>query len=155
LNNPKIVVEKLESVVEIKNYLHKIKIIEHLYIKGSNTASNIGQQVGISLPTVSLLLGDLLADKLVIKEGRGESHGGRKPDLYALADDTFYIVAIDLDRFSARVALYNSKNKIVSQVARAKLPLTNGPETIGQIHRFALETIKKSNVPEQKIIAIG
>src|SRR5690554_1042531 len=92
---------KFESAVETKNYLNKLRIIKHLYTSGSNTATNIGQQVGISLPTVSVLLADLLGDKLVFREGRGESHGGRKPDLFGLGDAAFYIVAIDLEKSSA------------------------------------------------------
>ncbi|HLU90497.1 MAG TPA: ROK family protein [Cyclobacteriaceae bacterium] len=155
LANPKVVLDKLESVVESKNYLHKIKIIKHLYVRGSNTASNIGQQVGISLPTVSLLLADLLDDKLVVKEGRGASQGGRKPDLYGLGDDSFYIVAIDLSKYSARVAIYNSKNTKVSEVQQLKISLGNDAETLNKLHRFTLEAIKKSKVSDKKIIAIG
>src|SRR5690606_9984469 len=155
LANPKVVLDKLESVVESKNYLHKIKIIKHLYVRGSNTASNIGQQVGISLPTVSLLLADLLDDQLVVKEGRGASQGGRKPDLYGLGDDSFYIVAIDLSKYSARVAIYNSKNTKVSEVQQLKISLGNDAETLNKLHRFTLEAIKKSKVSDKKIIAIG
>src|SRR5690606_1215133 len=91
LINPEIVLGRMESVVERKNYLNKIKIIKLLYTQGSNTANNIGQEIGISLPTVGLLLGDLLEEKIVVKQGRGESQGGRKPDLYGLAEDSFFI----------------------------------------------------------------
>ena len=76
LINPEIVLGQMDSVVERKNYLNKIKIIKLLYTQGSNTANNIGQIIGISLPTVSLLLGDLLEEKLIMKQGRGESQGG-------------------------------------------------------------------------------
>lgn len=155
LLNPKIVLDNFDSVVETKNYLNKIKIIKHLYSEGSNTASHIGQTVGISLPTVSLLLGDLLEDQLVVKEGRGESHGGRKPDLYGLTEDSFYILAIDLDKFSARVAIYNTRNEKISEVGYSKITLSNHAEAIDQIYSFAMEIVKDSNLPDQKIIAIG
>jgi predicted NBD/HSP70 family sugar kinase len=90
-----------------------------------------------------------------VKQGRGESHGGRKPDLYGLADDSFFIVAIDLDKFAARVALYNAKNEKVTEVAHLKISLNNNSESIDQIYRFASEVIKKSKIPDTKIIAIG
>ncbi|HLW18958.1 MAG TPA: ROK family transcriptional regulator [Cyclobacteriaceae bacterium] len=155
LVKPEIVLEKMESVVEIKNYLNKIKIIKFLYTEGSNTANNIGQIVGISLPTVSLLLGDLLEEKLVVKQGRGESQGGRKPDLYGLAEDSFYILALDLDRFSTRVTIYNTKNEKVTTVHHLKVALNNEAATIDKIHQFANKVITESNIPEEKIIAIG
>lgn len=155
LVKPEIVLEKMESVVEIKNYLNKIKIIKFLYTEGSNTANNIGQIVGISLPTVSLLLGDLLEEKLVVKQGRGESQGGRKPDLYGLAEDSFYVLALDLDRFSTRVTIYNTKNEKVTTVHHLKVALNNEAATIDKIHQFANKVITESNIPEEKIIAIG
>src|SRR5690554_5260081 len=150
-----IVLEKMESVVEIKNYLNKIKIIKFLYTEGSNTANNIGQIVGISLPTVSLLLGDLLEEKLVVKQGRGESQGGRKPDLYGLAEDSFFIVAMDLDKFSTRVAIYNTKNEKVAPVRHLKITLNNEATTIDNIYQFAIKVIGESQIPEEKIIAVG
>jgi len=155
LINPKIVLDQMESVVEIKNYLNKIKIIKLLYTEGSNTANTIGQLVGISLPTVSLLLGDLLEEKLVVKQGRGESQGGRKPDLYGLAEDSFFIVAMDLDKFATRVAIYNTKNEKVSPVRYLKITLNNEATTIDKIYQFAVESIAETQIPEEKIIAIG
>src|SRR5690554_3641345 len=155
LINPEIVLEKMESVVEIKNYLNKIKIIKFLYTEGSNTANNIGQIIGISLPTVSLLLGDLLEEKLIMKQGRGESQGGSKPDLYGLADESFYILAMDMDRFSTRVTVYNTRNEKVIPDQHLKITLNNEAQTIEKIYQFATGVIKDSKVPEEKIVAVG
>jgi glucokinase-like ROK family protein len=155
LINPEIVLGQMDSVVERKNYLNKIKIIKLLYTQGSNTANNIGQIIGISLPTVSLLLGDLLEEKLITKQGRGESQGGRKPDLYGLAEDSFYILAMDMDKFTIRVTVYNTRNEKVIPVQHLKITLNNEAQTIEKIHRFASEVIKDSKVPEEKIVAVG
>src|SRR5690554_1587150 len=155
LINPKIVLDQMESVVEIKNYLNKIKIIKLLYTEGSNTANTIGQLVGISLPTVSLLLGDLLAEKLVVKQGRGESQGGRKPDLYGLAEDSFFILAMDMDKYTTRVTVYNTRNEKVIPVQQLKVTLNNEAQTLDKIYQFASKVISDSKVPEDKIIAVG
>lgn len=155
LVNPEIVLGQMDSVVERKNYLNKIKIIKLLYTQGSNTANNIGQIIGISLPTVSLLLGDLLEEKLIMKQGRGESQGGRKPDLYGLAEDSFYILAMDMDKFTTRVTVYNTRNEKVIPVQHLKITLNNEAQTIEKIHRFASEVIQDSKVSEEKIVAVG
>jgi glucokinase-like ROK family protein len=155
LLNPDIVLEKMGSVVEIKNYLNKFKIIKLLYNDGNNTANNIAQLVGISLPTVALLLGDLLEEKLVVKRGRGESQGGRKPDLYGLADDSFFILVLDLGKFSAKATIYNTKNEKVSTIHHLKVALNNEAKTIDQIIHLVKETIDQSAIQEDKIIAIG
>lgn len=155
LIDPKVVLDKKEGVVEIKNYINKIKIIKELYTEGNNTASNICQLVGISLPTVNLLLSDLLEEKIVVKEGRGQSQGGRKPDLYGLAGDSFYVMAMDLNRFSARIALFNTKNERVSKIFTKNIPLNNEPETVDAIYEFGESILKACGIPDEKIIAIG
>ncbi|WP_317192212.1 hypothetical protein [Cyclobacterium marinum] len=155
LIDPKIVLDKKEGVVEIKNYINKLKIVKELYTLGNNTASNICQLVGISLPTVNLLLTDLLEEKIIIKEGRGQSQGGRKPDLYGLAPDSFYILGIDLNRFGAKAAIYNTKNEKVSDIKSIKLSLNNELETLDAIYDFSMEIIHSSGIPEEKVIAVG
>lgn len=155
LIDPLVVLEKKEGVVEIKNYVNKIKIIKELYTSGSNTASNIGQAVRISLPTVNLLLTDLLDEQLVVKEGRGQSQGGRKPDLYGLAGDSFFILAIDLNRFSAKVAIFNTKNERVSKIHSKNIPLNNEANTIEDIFEFTNSVMENSEIPTERIIAVG
>jgi len=155
LIDPNIVLEKKEGVVEIKNYINKLKIVKELYTLGNNTANNICQLVGISLPTVNLLLADLLEEKIVIKEGRGQSQGGRKPDLYGLAPDSFFILGIDLSRYGAKAAIYNTKNERVSKIKTVKLTLNNEPKTLDSIYDFSMEVIASSGIPEEKVIAVG
>nr|MBI1232141.1 ROK family protein [Cytophagales bacterium] len=155
LIDPLVVLEKKEGVVEIKNYVNKLKIIKELYTSGSNTASNIGQAVGISLPTVNLLLADLLEEQLLVKEGRGQSQGGRKPDLYGLAGNSFYVLAIDLNRFAAKIAVFNTKNERVSKIFSKEIPLNNEPKTIDSIYEFSQTVIENSGIPADSIIAIG
>jgi predicted NBD/HSP70 family sugar kinase len=155
LIDPNIVLEKKEGVVEIKNYINKLKIVKELYTLGKNTASNICNLVGISLPTVNLLLTDLLEEKIVVKEGRGESQGGRKPDLYGLAPDSFFILGIDLSRFGAKAALYNTKNERVTKIISAKIALNNEEKTLDDIYEFAREVMQSSGIPDEKVIAVG
>ncbi|MEX2511964.1 MAG: ROK family protein [Cyclobacteriaceae bacterium] len=155
LINPQIVLDKKEGVVEIKNYINKLKIVKELYTLGNNTASNICQLVGISLPTVNLLLSDLLEEQIIVKEGRGISQGGRKPDLYGLSPDSFYILGIDLSRYNAKIALYNTKNERVTKIKNIRLSLNNEASTLDEIHGFSMEVIQSSGIPDEKVIAVG
>ncbi|WP_291778019.1 ROK family protein [Cecembia sp.] len=155
LIDPKKSLEKIEGVVETKSYLNKIKLIKNLYTKGSNTAGEMCNEVGISLPTVNSLLGDLMQSGEVIKHGRAESQGGRKPDLYKLADDSFYIISLDINKFRIRTCIYNSANHAVTEVETLKLPLNNEKETFDKICDFILAHQIESGLPDQKIIAVG
>lgn len=155
LKNPQAALNKIEGVVESKNYLNKLKLIKNLYVKGSNTAGEICNEVGISLPTVNSLLGDLINSGQIIKDGRAESQGGRKPDLYKLTKDSFYIISVDINKFRVRIAIYNSSNQQVSPPEILKLTLNNEKETFDKICDFVSEYQSKSDIPIEKIIAVG
>lgn len=155
LIDPKKNLEKISGVVETKSYINKLKLIKNLFTKGSNTAGEICNEVGISLPTVNSLLSDLMASGEVIKNGRAESQGGRKPDLYQLATDAFYILSVDINKFRIRVAIYDSANTAVTEPAILKITLNNEKETFDRICDFVLEHKEKSGLDNEKVIAVG
>jgi predicted NBD/HSP70 family sugar kinase len=155
LINPQVVIEKMEGVVEIKSYLNKIKIIKNLYLKGANTASEICTEVGISLPTVNSLLGDLMNSGEVIKHGRAESQGGRKPDLYRLAENGFYVLSVDLSRFNVNLALYSCTHTLAFPKESHKITLNNEKETFDTLCEYIESYLVKTGIPSEKVIAIG
>lgn len=155
LINPQAVIDQMDGVVEIKSYLNKIKIIKNLYLKGANTASEICTEVGISLPTVNSLLSDLMSSGEVIKQGRAESQGGRKPDLYRLAEDAFYVLSVDLSKFTINLCLYSCHNQPITEKECHKLVLNNERETFDRIADLIESYLQKSGIPSEKIIAIG
>jgi predicted NBD/HSP70 family sugar kinase len=155
LINPQEALSKIDGVVEVKNYLLKIRLIKNLYQKGASTANEICGSMGISLPTVNTLLTDLIRSGEVIKQGRAASQGGRKPDLYRLAPDAFYVLAVDLSKYAVSLALYNCQQTQVKDKVIYKLVLNNEAETFEQLCLHLETYISASGFPSQKIIAIG
>ena len=155
LISPQEALSKIDGVVEVKNYLLKIRLIKNLYQKGASTANEICGSMGISLPTVNTLLTDLIRSGEVIKQGRAASQGGRKPDLYRLAPDAFYVLAVDLSKYAVSLALYNCQQTQVKDKVIHKLVLNNEAETFEQLCLHLESYISASGFPSQKIIAIG
>lgn len=155
LINPQAVIDKMDGVVEIKSYLNKIKIIKNLYQKGANTASEICNEVGISLPTVNSLLSDLMENGEVIKHGRAESQGGRKPDLYRLAEDAFYVLSVDLSKFNLNLGLYSCTQQLTFPKESKKINLNNEQETFDLLCNHIEDYLQRSGIEPTKVIAIG
>lgn len=155
LINPQEHLSKIEGVVEAKNYLLKIRLVKTLYQVGASTANEICGSMGISLPTANTLLTDLIRSGEVIKQGRAASQGGRKPDLYRLAPDAFYVLAVDLSKYEVSLVLYNCQQVQARDKVIHKLVLNNEEETFEQLCSHLETYILKSEVPSQKIIAIG
>lgn len=155
LINPQKALSKIEGVVEGKNYLLKIRLIKSLYQKGASTANEICGSMGISLPTVNALLTDLMHSGEVIKQGRAASQGGRKPDLYRLAPDAFYVLAVDLSKYAVSLALYNCQQEIAKEQVTHKIVLNNESETFEQLCQHIENYLQASAILSDKIIAIG
>ncbi len=155
LINPQEALSKIDGVVEGKNYLLKIRLIKNLYQKGVSTANEICGSMGISLPTVNTLLTDLIRSGEIIKQGRAASQGGRKPDLYRLAPDAFYVLAVDLSKYAVSLALYNCQQTQVKDKVVHQLVLNNEADTFEQLCQHLETYISASGYPNHKIIAIG
>lgn len=155
LINPNEEIAKMDGVVEIKSYVNKIKIIKNLYLKGPNTASEICNEVGISLPTVNTLLADLMSSGEIIKQGRAESQGGRKPDLYRLANDAFFVLSVDLSKFNVKLSLFDCTHEQPFEKENHKITLNNEKETFDQLCVLIDQYLAKTKIASEKIIAIG
>src|SRR5690606_41493645 len=65
----------------------------------------------LSFPTLNTLIIELLDQKLITQHERGESIGGRKPNLYQLKNELLRILCIEMDRFNCSLSfIYNNGN---------------------------------------------
>ncbi|SEA33580.1 Sugar kinase of the NBD/HSP70 family, may contain an N-terminal HTH domain [Arachidicoccus rhizosphaerae] len=69
---------------------------------------DISLKVGKSFTLIVKVLSSLVADKLIEENGLAPSSGGRRPVLYQLKQDSFYIIAVAMDQFITRISLLNA-----------------------------------------------
>jgi glucokinase-like ROK family protein len=147
-------IEKL-SGVERKKFIQEIKTIKYLYVNGPKTNSDICKYLKISIPKSFSILNDLIASNLIEKQGRGVSKGGRKPDLYGIKDNSLFILGIEMDRFKAKIAVFNNNNENISGIHSFPILLDNDPKTVEKIYEFGSQIIASSGIDPAKIIGIG
>jgi DNA-binding transcriptional ArsR family regulator len=100
--------------IELKNLLSKKRIIKYLYRKQELTATDISKIFHLSLPTTLSLLKEILDEGLIEDRGKGNSMGGRRPNVYGIKDDAVYIVGIDLRLKAPSIAIFNGKMEKVA-----------------------------------------
>lgn len=74
---------------------------------------DISKLTGISLPSVSTIVDELLLKQLVVKIGTGESTGGRKPVLYSYNKNYGYFVIASLENNLLKLRLINLYGEII------------------------------------------
>src|SRR5512147_2528805 len=83
-------------------------IFEHLSI----SRAEIARVTGLTRTTVSDIVADLLCDDLVREIGTGSSMGGKSPILLSLADDSRYLIGLDLAHNTFCGAIVNLRGEI-------------------------------------------
>lgn len=141
--------------LERKKYLQKFKIIKHLYIKGAESNAAICDRFIISSPTSMKLLNQLIKEGLVWKKGRGQSVGGRRPDLYGLRDHSFFALGLHIERYKLRMAIYDNNNNSLAKTEIFPFSISKDPAAIDQLYQLASQLIADSGIAQDKLLGIG
>ena len=142
------------AISELKRYRLRMQIMSLLYKKTMQSASALSKKTHVSLPTVRSILDDLMIENIVRESGTGDSIGGRKPTIYSLSEDAYYILAVELGHYKAKAVLYNSLNKEVGQIFEFKTNIDD-PQLEERIEEALLKLLAESQLSKEKITAIG
>lgn len=142
------------SSAELNKAKQKKQILSLLHSYGYISAPELSKQLKISLPTCIGLLNDLISMGYVKNIGIGESSGGRKPNLYGLPDDGFYVISCDFARFSASMTICDCYNKFVTPVIQIDTHIDD-PELVEKLYRAAQVLMEENHIPNEKVYGLG
>lgn len=117
--------------------------------------ADIARQTALSIPTVMKITEELLARGLVREIGKGESSGGKPPQLLAFAPDRHYIVGVDIGTTNILVVLMDMSARIA---ASRSVPtrVNDAPEAvIARIAQTIAAVIDEAGSERERILGIG
>lgn len=141
--------------VESKKTWHKKQILRTLFFGNSLSNAELAKTLNLSTPKINSLLLEMMDEGLVEDLGRGDSSGGRRPNLYGLKCDGFYVAGITINITRTIISVFNSKNEVVS--GPHFFPIKMQPDLgIFKLVNTELEKlIIENNIPHNKIIVTG
>jgi len=98
------------------NRLNKIKVLSLIRTTERLSRADIAKISGLSAPTVSRIIEDLLAEGLVREIGEGISQGGRRPTLLKFSDNKNFIIGLDLGTTNIYGVLSDFDAKIIAEI---------------------------------------
>lgn len=143
------------SNIERKKYSQKVKLLKHVYSHGPTSIHELFTVLGISSPTCQILVNELIAENLIEKKGKGISIGGRKPDLYALKDASYYVISIGMERFRAKVAIYDNNHNNISGIKILPVTITKDLSALAPLVEFVNYMLNESAIDKTKLLGIG
>ncbi len=143
------------QAVEIKKTGHKKHILRAIYFNGPLSNSELSKLIKLSTPKINSLLVELIEDGLVKDLGRGDSSGGRRPNIYGLVEDGFYVVGITININRTIISIFNSNNQEVSGPHFFPIKMQSQLEIFHRVNEKLEEVVKESNIDRQKILVAG
>ncbi|MBE3599565.1 MAG: ROK family transcriptional regulator [Limnochordaceae bacterium] len=129
-------------------------MLEHIEQDGPISRVALAAALGLSQPTVSQVVAELMAARLVEEVGTGLSRGGRRPVLLQLSDQAGYIAAVDLGGTRSRLALFTLRgHRLVDETGA--LPAATTPEQAVRLIADQVRRITRAAPVPKPLLAVG
>lgn len=143
------------SGTEYKNGLLKKNILIRLAEQGEETIAELARCFNISVPTTTKLLMDLKEDGYLEDNGKIETAGGRRPNVFGLAADALYFLGVDVRRRRIEIILVDFQGKIVCRKDEIPYTLENTAESLEFVCQQVEAFMEEISIAKNKIGGIG
>nr|WP_295928907.1 ROK family transcriptional regulator [uncultured Dyadobacter sp.] len=130
-------------------------ILGYLANHGSMTLPELGKQLNISVPKVTVLVNELRDEGLVRDFGKIESSGGRRPNLYGVAADAAYFIGVDVKQSHITIGLSDLDKALVAKSGRIDYELSNTLGSRDQLCDHILAFINGLSISRDRIRGVG
>ena len=147
--------ESVASGVAHKNKGLKKAIINQIDNSGDMTIADLAKELAISTPKITSLVNELIEDGLIQDEGKLDSTGGRRANVYGLVSDACYFIGVDVKRFGINIGLLDFKKHLVSINENIPYTMENTQESLNDLINCIKSFIKEQKLGKHKILGIG
>ena len=141
------------SNIEVR-ILNRKNILNVLYRYGAMTKQDIASILGISPPTVSVLVNDLSEKGLVAAQGAMDSTGGRRPALIAVVNNSRYAFGADISQNDVRFVLITLSAEEVAE-KKITVEFNNTNEYWTAFAENFNEFIQDAQINKELLLGVG
>lgn len=138
-----------------KNSLIKRNIIAYMAVNGECTLSELTKELHISVPTITKLVQELVDENIVTDQGKVETPGGRRPNVFGLASSAIYFAGVNVGRDNMTFLISDLQNNIITEQADYSFELTDRPQCLEKICSNIEEFLSGCGVDRSKILGLG
>lgn len=143
------------SGVAHKNRSLKRSIIKYIDIHGNSTITELSKELSTSIPKTTALINELMQDGLLQEQGKLDSTGGRRANMYGLASDACYFIGVDIKKYYINFGLMDFKKQLINQKEKVPFTLENTQESLNRLIQLINEYVKEFNPNSYSILGIG
>ncbi|GAO44069.1 ROK family protein [Flavihumibacter petaseus] len=141
--------------IALKNNSIKKEIISILSLSGNVTIPDLSKKLVISVPKITALVNELIADSIVSDYGKSTVASGRKPSVYGLVADSGFFLGVDIKHSHINIGLIDLCKNLASTSKHIPYTLTNERHSLDELCNIIKTFIANSAIPGDKIVAMG
>ena len=134
-----------------KNNIIKRNIIAYMAVNGESTLAELTKELHISVPTITKLVQELIDENIVNDLGKVETPGGRRPNVFGLANSAIYFVGVNVGRDNMTYVITDLQNNIIKEVVDTTFELQNRQQCLEKICNNIEEFISTCGIDRGKI----
>ena len=143
------------NYTESKSSAIKQAILGKFINEGTDSIAEISREIGVSIPTITKLVGELIEDGLIEEVGKLGTTGGRRPSIYGLNPSAGYIVGVEIRLHHISMAITNFKGEIIDFQEDIAYTLENSEESFRAFCIFLKNLVDKTGIDRTKVLAYG
>jgi len=122
---------------------------------GACSIADFSKALGISVPTATKIVAELISDGYLQEQGKVGTSGGRRPNTYGLNPEAGYFVGVDVARQHFHIAISDFSGDIKFFIQDIAFVLEANAESFRTICRKIKTVVQESGVEWKKILGVG
>jgi predicted NBD/HSP70 family sugar kinase len=138
-----------------KNAQIKKDILRLCIENGTYSISDFSRDLDTSVPTVTKIISEMIADGLLQDEGKVGTKGGRRPSTYGLNPEAGYFVGVDVARQHFHIAICDFKGNLIRFIQDIPFVLEANAESFRNICQRIKEEVSGANILWNDVLGVG
>lgn len=122
---------------------------------GDYSIAELSREMGISIPTVTKMVSELIDEGFLEELGKTGTSGGRRPSIYGLNSSAGYFIGADITRHHVSIAVSNFKGNILEYADDIPFVLESNEGSISGLCDLIARQTRKFGIEEEKVLAYG
>ena len=133
---------------------NRSRIFNLLYQKNSLSKRDIQLQLGLSLPTITQNLSQLLEEGLIYIDGQVGNTGGRNASTYSIANNAKYAIGLDITMHHITAVVIDLRGSVIAHL-RIRRTFERTDTYMKELGKIVNQLILENGIDDSRILGVG
>ena len=138
-----------------KNADIKRHILRLCILNDNHSIADLSKELNTSVPTVTKIIGELIAEGFMLDMGKVGTSGGRRPSIFGLNAAAGYFIGVDIARQHFHIAITDFKGDVVSFIPDIEFILEARADSFKALCRLVKGKVAETGIPWDKVLSVG